>query len=136
MREARCSFAAAVAEAKELGYAERDPTADIDGFDAAAKAAIIASIAFGVRVVAGDVSREGITHITADDIAAASELGYVVKLLAVAEEYDGAVSVHVHPAMVPAGHPLASGRGSFNAGFIQSDALRELMLLRPGAGGR
>src|SRR5690242_1048942 len=87
MTEERCSFAAAVAEAQELGYAERDPTADIDGFDAAAKAAIIASIAFCVRVVAGDVSREGITHVTADDIAAAAELGYVVKLLAVAEEH-------------------------------------------------
>src|SRR4029079_509123 len=135
MTEERCSFAAAVAEAQELGYAERDPTADIDGFDAAAKAAIIASIAFGVRVVAGDVSREGITHITADDIAAASELGYVVKLLAVAEEYDGAVSVHVHPAMVPAGHPLASVRGSFNAVFIEGEAVGELMLLGRGAGG-
>jgi homoserine dehydrogenase len=135
MTEERCSFAAAVAEAQELGYAERDPTADIDGFDAAAKAAIIASIAFGVRVVAGDVSREGITHITADDIAAASELGYVVKLLAVAEESDGAVSVHVHPAMVPAAHPLASVRGSFNAVFIEGDAVGELMLLGRGAGG-
>ena len=135
MTEERCSFAAAVAEAQELGYAERDPTADIDGFDAAAKAAIIASIAFGVRVVAGDVSREGITQITAEDIAAASELGYVVKLLAVAEEYDGAVSVHVHPAMVPSGHPLASVRGSFNAVFIEGDAVGQLMLLGRGAGG-
>ena len=135
MTEERCSFAAAVAEAQELGYAERDPTADIDGFDAAAKAAIIASIAFGARVVAGDVSREGITHITADDIAAAAELGYVVKLLAVAEESDGSVSVHVHPAMVPRAHPLASVSGSFNAVFIEGEAVGQLMLLGRGAGG-
>jgi homoserine dehydrogenase len=135
MTEERCSFAAAVAEAQELGYAERDPTADIDGFDAAAKAAIIASIAFGARVVAGDVSREGITHITSEDIAAADELGYVVKLLAVCEESDGTVSVRVHPAMVPAAHPLASVRGSFNAVFIEGEAVGQLMLLGRGAGG-
>ena len=90
MTEEGSSFSEAVAEAQELGYAERDPTADVEGIDAAAKAAIIASIAFGARIVAGDVYREGITKITADDIAAAKELGYVVKLLAVAEEHDGA----------------------------------------------
>lgn len=135
MTEERCSFAAAVAEAQELGYAEPDPTADIDGFDAAAKAAIIASIAFGARVVAGDVSREGIREITADDIGAAAELGYVVKLLAVTEEVDGAVSARVHPAMVPLGHPLATVRGSFNAVFIEGEAVGQLMLLGRGAGG-
>ena len=135
MTEERCSLADAVAEAQELGYAEPDPTADIDGFDAAAKAAIIASIAFGARVVAGDVSREGIRNVTADDIGAAAELGYVVKLLAVTEEHDGAVSARVHPAMVPVGHPLASVRGSFNAVFIEGEAVGELMLLGRGAGG-
>lgn len=135
MTEERCSFAAAVAEAQELGYAEPDPTADIDGFDAAAKAAIIASIAFGARVVAGDVSREGIRDVTADDIGAAAELGYVVKLLAVTEEHDGAVSARVHPAMVPLGHPLASVRGSYNAVFIEGEAVGQLMLLGRGAGG-
>ena len=135
MTEEGSSFAAAVAEAQELGYAEPDPTADVDGFDAAAKAAIIASIAFGARVVAGDVSREGIRNITADDISAAAELGYVVKLLAVTEEQDGAVSARVHPAMVPLGHPLASVRGSFNAVFIEGEAVGELMLLGRGAGG-
>jgi homoserine dehydrogenase len=135
MTEERCSFAEAVAEAQELGYAEPDPTADIDGFDAASKAAIIASIAFGARVVAGDVSREGIRHVTADDIGAAEELGYVVKLLAVAEESDGAVSARVHPAMVPVGHPLASVRGSYNAVFIEGEAVGQLMLLGRGAGG-
>jgi homoserine dehydrogenase len=135
MTEERCSFAEAVAEAQELGYAEPDPTADIDGFDAASKAAIIASIAFGARVVAGDVSREGIRDVSADDILAAEELGYVVKLLAVTEESDGAVSARVHPAMVPAGHPLASVSGSYNAVFIEGEAVGQLMLLGRGAGG-
>ncbi len=135
MTEERCSFAEAVAEAQQLGYAEPDPTADIEGFDAASKAAIIASIAFGARVVAGDVSREGIRDVTADDIGAAEELGYVVKLLAVAEEVDGAVSARVHPAMVPVGHPLASVRGSYNAVFIEGEAVGQLMLLGRGAGG-
>ena len=135
MTEERCSFAAAVSEAQQLGYAEPDPTADIDGFDAASKAAIIASIAFGARVVAGDVSREGIRDVTADDIGAAEELGYVVKLLAVTEEVDGAVSARVHPAMVPVGHPLASVNGSYNAVFIEGEAVGQLMLLGRGAGG-
>jgi homoserine dehydrogenase len=135
MTEEGSSFAEAVAEAQALGYAERDPTADVEGFDAAAKAAIIASIAFGARVVAGDVYREGITAITADDIAAARELGYVVKLLAVAEEHDGAVGARVHPAMVPLDHPLASVRGSFNAVFIEGRTVDQLMLLGRGAGG-
>jgi len=135
MTEEGSTFAAAVAEAQELGYAERDPTADVEGFDAAAKAAIIASIAFGARVVAGDVYREGITNITADDIAAAGELGYVVKLLAVAEEHEGAVGARVHPAMLPLDHPLASVRGSFNAVFIEGRTVGQLMLLGRGAGG-
>jgi homoserine dehydrogenase len=135
MTEERCSFAEAVAEAQDLGYAEPDPTADVEGFDAASKAAIIASIAFGARVVAGDVSREGIREVTADDIGAAEELGYVVKLLAVTEESDGAVSARVHPAMIPVGHPLAAVRGSYNAVFIEGEAVGQLMLLGRGAGG-
>ena len=135
MSEEGSSFADALAEAQRLGYAERDPTADIEGFDAAAKASIIASIAFGARVVAGDVYREGITQITGDDIAAARELGYVVKLLAVAESVDGTVGVRVHPAMVPLDHPLASVRGSYNAVFIEGDSVGQLMLLGRGAGG-
>jgi homoserine dehydrogenase len=135
MTEQGSSFAEAVAEAQELGYAERDPTADVEGFDAASKAAIIASIAFGARVVAGDVYREGITQIGADDIAAAGELGYVVKLLAIAEEHDGSVGARVHPAMVPLDHPLASVRGSFNAVFIEGEMVGQLMLLGRGAGG-
>jgi homoserine dehydrogenase len=135
MTEEGSSFAEAVAEAQELGYAERDPTADVEGFDAASKAAIIASIAFGARVVAGDVYREGITQIGADDIAAARELGYVVKLLAIAEEHEGSVGARVHPAMVPLDHPLASVRGSFNAVFIEGEMVGQLMLLGRGAGG-
>jgi homoserine dehydrogenase len=140
MTEEGSGFAEALAEAQSLGYAERDPTADVEGFDAAAKAAIIATIAFGAKVVAGDVYREGISDITAADIAAAADLGYVLKLLAVAEEVDldggeGALAVRVHPVMVPADHPLASVRGSFNAVFVQGDAVGDLMLYGRGAGG-
>jgi homoserine dehydrogenase len=135
MSEEGSSFADALVEAQELGYAEPDPTADIEGFDAAAKTAIIASIAFGARVVASDVYREGITNVSTDDIAAAHELGYVVKLLGVAEEVDGHVGVRVHPAMVPTDHPLASVRGSYNAVFIEGEAVGQLMLLGRGAGG-
>jgi len=135
MTEDGSSFADALAEAQRLGYAEPDPTADIEGFDAAAKTAIIASIAFGARVVAGDVYREGIANISADDIAAAHELGYVVKLLGVAEEVDGRVGARVHPAMVPVDHPLASVRGSYNAVFIEGEAVGQLMFLGRGAGG-
>lgn len=135
MTEEGSDFAAAVAEAQALGYAEQDPTADVEGYDAAAKAAIIASIAFGARVTADDVHREGITAITADDIAAAADLGYVVKLLAVAEARDDAVGVRVHPAMVPVDHPLASVRGSFNAVFIEGSNVGQLMFYGRGAGG-
>jgi homoserine dehydrogenase len=135
MSEDGLSFADALAEAQSLGYAESDPTADVGGFDAAAKAAIIASIAFDAKVVAGDVYREGIAAITAADIAAARDLGFVVKLLAVAEEIDGSIAVRVHPAMIPAQHPLASVRGSFNAVFIEGAAVGELMLYGRGAGG-
>jgi homoserine dehydrogenase len=135
MTEEGSSFASALADAQALGYAEPDPTADVEGFDAAAKTAIIASIAFGARVVASDVYREGITNVSADDIAAAHELGYVLKLLGVAEAVDGRIGVRVHPAMVPIDHPLASVRGSYNAVFIEGEAVGQLMLLGRGAGG-
>jgi homoserine dehydrogenase len=135
MTEERSTFADALAEAQQLGFAESDPTADVEGDDAAAKAAIIAAIAYNARVVAGDVYREGIAQITAADIVAATELGYVVKLLAVAEEIDGEIAVRVHPAMIPDDHPLAAVRGSFNAVFIEGDAVGQLMLLGRGAGG-
>ena len=135
MSESGSSFHDALGEAQTLGYAERDPTADVEGFDAAAKAAIIASIAFGTWVVAGDVYREGISGLTAQDIDSARHLGYVVKLLAIAEDVDGEVAVRVHPAMVPAGHPLASVKDSFNAVFIEGDAVGDLMFYGRGAGG-
>jgi homoserine dehydrogenase len=140
MTEQGQSFAEALAEAQSLGYAERDPTADVEGFDAAAKAAIIASVAFGVRVVASDVYTEGISGITAEDISMAGRLGYVVKLLAVldsfAPEEGGDVAVRVHPAMVPIGHPLAGVRDSFNAVFVEGAAAGDLMFYGRGAGGR
>ena len=136
MTESGQSFAEALAEAQALGYAERDPTADVEGHDAAAKASIIASLAFGVRVVAGDVYREGITAVTADDIRMAERLGYVVKLLAVIDDVGGEVAVRVHPTMVPVAHPLASVRESFNAVFVEGAAAGELMFYGRGAGGR
>ncbi|MDQ3679662.1 MAG: homoserine dehydrogenase [Actinomycetota bacterium] len=136
MTEDGASYAEALSEAQGLGYAERDPTADVEGFDAAAKAAIVASIAFGTRVVAGDVHREGIGNVSSDDIAVAGRLGYVVKLLAIAERVEHEVAVRVHPAMVPAGHPLATVRDSFNAIFIEGEAVGELMLYGRGAGGK
>src|SRR5437763_2237202 len=136
MTEEGSTFQEALPEAQELGYAERDPTADVEGFDAAAKAAIIATVAFGVRVVAGDVYNEGISGVTPADIAFAGRLGYVVKLLAVAEADDRGVAVRVHPAMVPKDHALAAVRDSFNAVFIEGAAVGDLMLYGRGAGGR
>ena len=136
MEQHGTTYADALAEAQSLGYAERDPTADVEGFDAGAKAAIIASIAFGVRVVAGDVYHEGISGISAVDIAYARQLGYVIKLLAVCEHFDdGSVGVRVHPAMVPASHPLAAVRDSFNAVFIEGASVGALMFYGRGAGG-
>jgi len=136
MTESGQTFADALAEAQALGYAERDPTADVEGHDAAAKASIIASLAFGVRVVAADVYREGITGVSVDDIRMAGRLGYVVKLLAVIDAVDGEVAVRVHPAMVPLAHPLASVREAFNAVFVVGAAAGELMFYGRGAGGR
>ena len=144
MTESGASYADALSEAQSLGYAERDPTADVEGHDAAAKAAIIASIAFGVRVVAGDVYDEGISGITTADIDYAAKMGYVIKLLAIAEQHDdpgsseghtGEVAVRVHPAMVPTDHPLASVRDSFNAVFVEGAAVGDLMFYGRGAGG-
>jgi homoserine dehydrogenase len=132
-------FQEALEEAQELGYAEADPTADVEGFDAAAKAAILASLAFHTRVTAADVHREGIADVTAADIASAAQMGSVVKLLAIAElvPADGGdgVSVRVHPAMIPRSHPLAGVREAYNAVFVESDAAGQLMFYGPGAGG-
>ncbi|HET9420580.1 MAG TPA: homoserine dehydrogenase, partial [Nocardioides sp.] len=133
-------FAEALEEAQELGYAEADPTADVEGFDAAAKAAILASLAFHSRVTAADVHREGIADVSAADVQSARDMGCVVKLLAIAELRTGpggdeAVSVRVHPAMIPRSHPLASVREAFNAVFVESSAAGQLMFYGPGAGG-
>ncbi|MEX0985508.1 MAG: homoserine dehydrogenase [Actinomycetota bacterium] len=135
MSEQGWGFADALAEAQRLGYAEADPTADVEGFDAAAKCAILASIAFTTRVVASDVYREGIAGITAQDIADAHRLGYVIKLIAIAELTDGQISAQVHPAMIPAAHPLASVRDAFNAVFVESEKAGQLMFYGRGAGG-
>jgi homoserine dehydrogenase len=132
-------FTEALEEAQALGYAEADPTADVEGFDAAAKAAILAGLAFHTRVTAADVYREGITEVSAGDVASATEMGCVVKLLAICERHDTpdgeAVSARVHPAMIPADHPLASVREAYNAVFVESEAAGRLMFYGPGAGG-
>ncbi|MER7751283.1 homoserine dehydrogenase [Kitasatospora sp. NPDC097643] len=130
-------YSEALEEATALGYAEADPTADVEGFDAAAKAAILAGIAFHTKVTAADVYREGITEVTAADIASAKEMGCVVKLLAICERAaDGeSVTARVHPAMIPLSHPLASVREAYNAVFVEAEAAGRLMFYGPGAGG-
>jgi homoserine dehydrogenase len=133
-------FAEALEEAQDLGYAEADPTADVEGYDAAAKAAILASLAFHTRVTASDVYREGISDVTAADVASARDMDSVVKLLAICELTEApdrapAVSARVHPAMIPRSHPLASVREAYNAVFVESDAAGQLMFYGPGAGG-
>jgi homoserine dehydrogenase len=135
MSERGSTFTDALAEAQRLGYAEADPTADVEGFDAAAKCAILASIAFNSRVVADEVYREGIAGVTAQDIADARRMGYVVKLLAIAELDGGEISARVHPAMIPETHPLAAVRDAFNAVFVEGEKVGELMFYGPGAGG-
>ncbi|MEU0551540.1 homoserine dehydrogenase [Micromonospora sp. NPDC005979] len=133
-------FAEALEEATELGYAEADPTADVEGFDAAAKAAILASLAFHTRVGAADVHREGITEVTAADMASAQAMGCTIKLLCIAARGvdttgQETVSVRVHPAMIPRSHPLASVGDAFNAVFVEADAAGQLMFYGRGAGG-
>ena len=130
-------LALAVKQAQAHGYAEADPTADVEGYDAAAKAAILASLAFHTRVSTADVHREGITAVTAEDVAWAAETGHVLKLLAVAERLpgDAGVVARVHPALVPLAHPLAGVRGAFNAVFVEAEAAGPLMFYGQGAGG-
>ena len=135
MDEQGADYAEVLAEAQALGYAESDPTADVEGFDAAAKAAILAELAFHTRVTADDVHREGMSSVTASDIEAARAMGFVIKLLAVAERVDDGVIVRVHPTMVPRTHPLASVREAFNAVFIEADAAGQMMFYGRGAGG-
>src|ERR1700758_2015936 len=122
MDTAGADFSAALAEAQALGYAEADPTADVAGFDAAAKAAILASIAFHTEVTADDVYREGILSVSASDIARARGLGCVVKLLAICERCNGGITARVHPAMIPREHPLAAVRDAYNAVFIEAES--------------
>ncbi|MFI6479891.1 homoserine dehydrogenase [Nonomuraea sp. NPDC050663] len=131
------SFTDALEEAQSLGYAEADPTADVEGFDAAAKAAILASLAFHSRVTAAEVHREGITEITATDVASAKAMGYVIKLLAIcAKSDDGrSIGVRVHPAMIPRTHPLAGVREAYNAVFVEAESAGQLMFYGKGAGG-
>jgi homoserine dehydrogenase len=129
-------FSAALAEAQALGYAEADPTADVAGFDAASKAAILASIAFHTEVTADDVYREGILSVTASDIASANAMGCVVKLLAICERANGGISARVHPAMIPRTHPLAAVREAYNAVFVEAESAGRLMFYGAGAGGQ
>ncbi|MEV4086785.1 homoserine dehydrogenase, partial [Nonomuraea fuscirosea] len=131
------SFTDALEEAQTLGYAEADPTADVEGFDAAAKAAILAGLAFHSRVRAEEVHREGITDITATDVASANAMGYVIKLLAICARSDDGRSfgVRVHPAMIPRSHPLAGVREAYNAVFVEAESAGQLMFYGKGAGG-
>ena len=134
MAEHGVSYEAALAQAQDLGYAERDPTADVEGHDAAAKAAILASIATGAVVHMDDVYCEGISSLTVTDLESAERLGYAVKLLAIVER-DSEIMVRVHPALVPKDHPLATVRDAYNAVFVEGSTVGELMFYGPGAGG-
>ena len=136
MDETGASFKDALSEAQKLGYAETDPSADVEGNDAAAKAAIVAQLAFHTRVTIDDVYCEGITKVSASDVKAAKEMGFVIKLLAIAERLDEeSIVVRVHPAMIPRSHPLASVREAFNAVFVEAEAAGSLMFYGRGAGG-
>jgi homoserine dehydrogenase len=143
MDSSGAGFAESLEEAQALGYAEADPTADVEGFDAAAKAAILASLAFHTPVTAADVHREGITEVTAADIGSARTLGRVVKMLAICERWAGngpgneqrGIAVRVHPAMIPRSHPLASVAEAYNAVFVEAESAGQLMFYGAGAGG-
>jgi homoserine dehydrogenase len=135
MAASGAGYAETLARAQELGYAEADPTDDVSGADAAAKMAILARLAFHTPVTLGEVTYEGIEGITPDDLAFAKELGLSLKLLGVAERRGGAISVRVFPCFLYSGHPLAPIEGAFNAVMIQADAINEVTLSGPGAGG-
>jgi len=140
MNDTGADYASALADASALGYAEADPTADVEGYDAAAKAAILASIAFHTRVTSDDVYREGITKVTADDFESAKALGCTIKLLSICERVTGdvgqeRVSARVYPALVPLSHPLAAVGGAFNAVVVEAAAAGRLMFYGQGAGG-
>ena len=136
MDENGTAFSDALKQAQDLGFAESDPTADVEGIDAAAKAAILASLAFHSRVTDSDVYREGISKITATDVKVAKAIDMVIKLLAIAElTSEGSISVRVHPALISRDHPLASVRDSFNAVFVEAQAAGQMMFYGRGAGG-
>jgi len=135
MQEEKMDFSTALQAAQAKGYAEPDPTADIKGYDAAYKAAILAAISFGVEVKVKDVYCEGITKISREDIEYASDIGYVIKLLAIANRIEGKIDVRVHPALVPQAHPLAAVADNFNAIYVKGKPVGELMFYGPGAGG-
>ncbi len=136
MDEDGSAFATVLKEAQELGYAEADPTADVEGHDAAAKAAILAGLAFHSRVSVDDVFCEGISRITATDVLVAKAIDHIIKLLAIAElTSDNKISVRVHPTLIPRSHPLASVRNAFNAVFVEAQSAGELMFYGRGAGG-
>lgn len=135
MAEGGSEFGGALEDAQRRGFAETDPTDDVEGHDAAAKLAILAMIAFHTPLHADDVYREGIARVTAQDIQYAAELGYVLKLLAIAREHEGRVEAHVHPAFLPRAHPLAAVRNELNAVFVRGDAAGEVMIVGRGAGG-
>lgn len=136
MSDNGASYADALAEAQSLGFAEAEPSADVDGFDAGSKAAIIATLAFRKAVLTGDVYVEGISQITGEDISNAKRLGYAIKLLAVVERNDdGSIAARVHPTMVPASHPLATVKDSFNAVFVEGAGIDQIMFYGRGAGG-
>jgi homoserine dehydrogenase len=135
MAEEGCPYGEALAEAQELGYAEADPSDDVNGTDAASKASILASLAFGTWVDPMQVYREGIEELQPADLVFAADLGYAVKLLAIAERLPGGVSARVHPALLPVEHPLAGVRGATNAVFIEGSSIGELVFSGPGAGG-
>ena len=137
MTDEGADYSEVLAQAQSLGYAEADPTADVEGYDAAAKAAILASLAFHTNVTSDDVYREGMSQVTADDVEAAKSLGYVIKLLAIAEitDEEAGVIVRVHPAMVPDTHPLASVRDAYNAVFVEAKSAGQMMFYGRGAGG-
>jgi len=134
MAEGGAEFSAALAEAQQLGYAEPDPTNDVEGFDAAFKLAILGSIAFESRVHVEDIYREGISKVGARDMQYAQQLGYAVKLLAIGADVDGTLEMRVHPTLLPTGHPLAAVGGPFNAIFVRGSSVGEVMFYGQGAG--
>ena len=134
MSETGLSYSDALAKATELGYAEADPTADVEGYDAGRKVAIMATIAFHSRVVFNQVYTEGITKITADDIRYAKEFGYVIKLVGVAKQTENGIEAKVHPMLIPEDHPLAGVRDSYNAVFVHGDAMEDITFMGRGAG--